>query len=273
MSLNADSPNPEAPRRRTTEDDVAGPRPGDQPAERRRVVVVDDDPLFMSTLTLNLEDAGFEVQGFTQPTAALEHLTERQPDAVILDWHMPEMDGLELLQRLRAQGIGVPAIFLTSLNQPIYEELALERGAVDFVEKSRSFAIILKRLRLITEGVKAATPPGPARAEDPPQGGPLELRADSCRALWLGREVSLTLTEFHVVALLAAKAGGDVSYREIYDVVRGEGFIAGIGSEGYRSNVRTMVKRIRQKFRDLDPAFDALENYPGFGYRWRPSVG
>jgi two-component system response regulator ChvI len=245
------------------------------PADRRRIVVVDDDPLFLSTLTLNLEDAGFDVTGFTGSVAALDHLSgASQPDAIILDWHMPEMDGLELLQRLRAQGLGAPAIFLTSLNQPIYEELALERGAVDYVEKSRSFSIILKRLRLITDGAKApaaptqTAPPPPAPAE-PPANGPLELRGDSCRALWRGHEVPLTLTEFHVVALLADKAGGDVSYREIYDVVRGEGFIAGIGSEGYRSNVRTMVKRIRQKFRDLDPAFDALENYPGFGYRWR----
>jgi two-component system response regulator ChvI len=262
MSLSADNT-----------DTTADRRLGDEPAPRRRVVVVDDDALFLSTLTLNLEDAGFDVVGFTTPTAALDHLADHQPDAVILDWNMPEMDGLELLQRMRAQGMGVPAIFLTSLNQPIYEELALEHGAVDFVEKSRSFSIILKRLRLITEGTKAGPPVEPAAAAEPTQGGPLELRADSCRALWLGHEVSLTLTEFHVVALLAGKAGGDVSYREIYDVVRGEGFIAGIGSEGYRSNVRTMVKRIRQKFRDLDPAFDALENYPGFGYRWRPGVG
>jgi two-component system response regulator ChvI len=252
--------------------------PSGTAADRRHVVVVDDDPLFLSTLTLNLEDAGFDVAAFTGGAAALDHLTgSAQPDAIILDWHMPEMDGLELLQRVRAHGLGVPAIFLTSLSQPIYEELALDRGAVDFVEKSRSFAIILKRLRLITDGAKpvAAAPAGEApaphteaaRHEAAPRA--LELRAESCRALWRGTEVPLTLTEFHVVALLASKTGGDVSYREIYDVVRGEGFIAGIGSEGYRSNVRTMVKRIRQKFRDLDPAFDALENYPGFGYRWR----
>ncbi len=246
-------------------------------ADRRRVVVVDDDPLFLSTLTLNLEDAGFDVSAFSGGSAALDHLNAgARPDAIILDWHMPEMDGLELLQRLRAQGLAVPAIFLTSLNQPIYEELALDRGAVDFVEKSRSFSIILKRLRLITDGTKPSAPVAEEKVLLPgvtPQNGPLELRSDSCRALWQGNEVPLTLTEFHVVALLVGKVGGDVSYREIYDVVRGEGFIAGIGNEGYRSNVRTMVKRIRQKFRDLDSAFDALENYPGFGYRWRADRG
>ncbi len=51
--------------------------------------------------------------------------------------------------------------------------------------------------------------------------------------------------------------------------MRGEGFIAGIGEEGYRANVRAFIKRIRQKFRDVDGEFDSIENYPGFGYRWR----
>ena len=49
----------------------------------------------------------------------------------------------------------------------------------------------------------------------------------------------------------------------------GKGFVAGHGPEGYRSNVRTFIKRIRQKFRDIDDDFDAIENYPGYGYRWQ----
>jgi two-component system response regulator ChvI len=60
-----------------------------------------------------------------------------------------------------------------------------------------------------------------------------------------------------------------VRYRDIYDLVRGEGFTAGVGPEGYRANVRTFIKRIRQKFREIDERFDSIENYPGFGYRWR----
>lgn len=72
--------------------------------------------------------------------------------------------------------------------------------------------------------------------------------------------------------LLAEREGKDVSYREIYNAVKGEGFIAGAGMEGYRANVRALVKRIRQKFKDVDPDFTALENYPGFGYRWRPDA-
>ena len=94
------------------------------------------------------------------------------------------------------------------------------------------------------------------------------LRSDTNRALWAGRVVDLTLTEFRIVNLLAERAGRDVGYREIYDLVHGKDFVAGQGSEGYRANVRTFIKRIRKKFRDIDPGFDHIGNYAGFGYRW-----
>ena len=83
-----------------------------------------------------------------------------------------------------------------------------------------------------------------------------------------GSSIDLTLTEFKILTLLAEKAGQDVGYREIYDLVHGKDFIAGHGSEGYRANVRTFIKRIRKKFRDVDPGFDHIQNYAGFGYRW-----
>jgi two-component system, OmpR family, response regulator ChvI len=86
--------------------------------------------------------------------------------------------------------------------------------------------------------------------------------------LWAGQAADLTLTEFRIVRLLAVKAGQDVGYREIYDLVHGKDFIAGNGSEGCRANVRTFIKRIRKKFRDVDPGFDHIENYASFGYRW-----
>jgi two-component system response regulator ChvI len=94
------------------------------------------------------------------------------------------------------------------------------------------------------------------------------LRSDTNRALWAGRVVDLTLTEFRIVTLLAERAGREVGYREIYDLVHGKDFVAGQGAEGYRANVRTFIKRIRKKFRDVDPGFDHFENYASFGYRW-----
>ena len=158
-------------------------------------------------------------------------------------------------------------IFLTVLSDDIYEEAALAGGAVDFIDKSRRLPILLKRLQLIAEGVRPALDSEPRRAISMSL-GQLELRFDVNRALWGGQTVDLTLTEFKIVTLLAEKAEQDVGYREIYDLVHGKDFIAGHGAEGYRANVRTFIKRIRKKFRDGDPDFDHIENYPGFGYRW-----
>ena len=67
---------------------------------------------------------------------------------------------------------------------------------------------------------------------------------------------------------MLATSGRDLSYREIYDALRGENFIAGEGPDGYRANVRALIKRIREKFLAVDPDFAAIANYPGFGYRW-----
>jgi two-component system response regulator ChvI len=98
--------------------------------------------------------------------------------------------------------------------------------------------------------------------------GRLELRFDINRAAWGGTTLDLTLTEFKIVALLASRTGEDVGYREIYDLVHGKDFVAGYGAEGYRANVRTFIKRIRKKFRDIDSDFDQIHNYAGYGYRW-----
>jgi len=98
--------------------------------------------------------------------------------------------------------------------------------------------------------------------------GHLELRCDLKRASWRNTEVGLTATEFRIVDHLATRAGQDVRYRELYDIVHGEGFAAGSGDMGYRVNVRSFIKRIRQKFLAVDAEFAQIENYLGFGYRW-----
>lgn len=235
------------------------------------IVIVDDDDLLRESVEQNLVDAGFAVRSFGDGASALEYFASGgEADLVLLDWKMPEMNGIEVLKKLRQAGFGVPVIFLTVLSDQIYEEAALSGGAVDFVEKARSFSILLKRIHLILGGSKARPPEdaGGARAGSLVI-GPLELDLTSSRATWEGRRLDLSLTEFRIVHHLARHSGRDVHYRELYDLVHGEGFIAGEGGEGYRANVRTFVKRIRQKFRDIDPEFEFIENYPGFGYRWR----
>ena len=236
------------------------------------IVVIDDDDLFRESVTQNLLDAGYAVRAFADGPSALEALDgDAAADLVLLDWKMPGMNGIEVLRRLREAPLAVPVIFLTVLTEQIYEEAALLGGAVDFIEKSRSFAILKRRIELIVAGSKQRiqAPETIENGTDTTRFGPLTLHRGSHRALWRNTEVPLTVSEFRIVALMAGRAGRDVRYRDIYDLVRGEGFTAGHGPDGYRQNVRTFIKRIRQKFRDIDPSFEAIENYPGFGYRWR----
>jgi two-component system response regulator ChvI len=231
------------------------------------LLLVDDDDLFRESLGLNLVDEGYEVTSFANGQDALAYLDEGRADVMLLDWRMPNLTGIDLLRRMRGAGINIPVIFLTVLSDDIYEQAALEGGAVDFIDKARRLPILLKRLQLIAEGGRSEPEPESAQAPSL-RLGQLILRFDTNRALWAQREVDLTLTEFRIVTLLAEEAGQDVGYREIYDIVHGKDFIAGHGSEGYRANVRTFIKRIRKKFRDVDPGFDNIKNYSSFGYRW-----
>ena len=231
------------------------------------LLLVDDDDLFRESLSLNLVDEGYEVTSFDNGQDALAYLNDGSADVMLLDWRMPNLTGIDVLRRMRGAGIAIPVIFLTVLSDDFYEQAALEGGAVDFIYKARRLPILLKRLQLIAEGGRPVAEPEPAPAPALRLGS-LALRFDTYRALWGGHTVDLTLTEFKILTLLAEKAGQDVGYREIYDLVHGKDFIAGHGSEGYRANVRTFIKRIRKKFRDVDPAFDHIENYAGFGYRW-----
>ena len=234
-----------------------------------RIMVVDDDESFRESLVVSLEELGYDVSAFAYGPAALDHLAAGgRADVILLDWRMPGMSGLEVLRNLRRAGNATPVIFLTVLSEDIYEEAALEGGAVDFIDKSRRLSILIKRLRLIAEGSRPTSDGNGRQVTDVLHIGHLELRFDINRASWAGTPIDLTLTEFKIVALLALRTGEDVSYREIYDLVHGKNFVAGYGDEGYRANVRTFIKRIRKKLREVDSEFEHIHNYAGFGYRW-----
>src|SRR5215468_11741687 len=111
------------------------------------LLLVDDDDLFRESLTLNLIDEGYQVTSFANGRDALAYLEAGgAADVVLLDWRMPNLTGIEVLRRLRRAGITIPVIFLTVLSDDIYEEAALEGGAVDFIDKSRRLPILLRRL-------------------------------------------------------------------------------------------------------------------------------
>jgi two-component system response regulator ChvI len=238
-----------------------------QQAPKWCAYLVDDDDLFRESIERNLVAAGYQVRAFSDGHVFLEEITGHPSAGVILlDWKMPSINGIEILHRLREEGVDLPVIFLTVLGDQIYEEAALAGGAVDFIEKSRSFAIVQRRMEIILSGFRL-TKSGNNKS-DTIHHGPLEIDGASRRVKWRGEDVGLTLTEYRIVQYMVERTGRDVSYRELYDLVHGQGFTAGEGEHGYRANVRAFIKRIRHKFRAMDSNFDAIANYPGFGYRW-----
>ena len=117
-----------------------------------RVVLVDDDRLFREAIAAGLRREAFEVASFDGGASAIAALTGPEPsqtcDVIVLDWRMPEMEGPQVLERLRALGLTTPVVMLTSLSNQVYEEAALGFGAVDFVDKERSVTILAHRLRV-----------------------------------------------------------------------------------------------------------------------------
>jgi two-component system response regulator ChvI len=99
--------------------------------------------------------------------------------------------------------------------------------------------------------------------------GKLVVDQDQRRVWWDGAEVILTSGQFDIVALLAAHAGSCVDNRTIYDCLHYKGFLSGQGHRGFWVNIRSVIRHIRHKFREVDSSFDELENTRAFGYRWR----
>jgi len=235
-----------------------------------RLVLVDDDHDFRDFLSRQLTEEGCIVTAFANGNAALDYLQWADAaDVCLLDWRMPAMSGIDVLRELRRREIMIPVIFLTGLRDDAREEEALRDGAVDFIDKSRRLSVLMKRIELIIKGRRQTIPQAPEVApETRLRRGPLELDLKHKRASWHGRSLELTAAEFRILHHLAARPAMDVSFREIYDLVHGKDFRAGIGDDGYRANVRSFIKRIRMKFRAIDPNFDRIQSYARFGYRW-----
>jgi len=134
---------------------------------------------------------------------------------------------------------------------------------VSFLDKSRGTGILATRLRLIVRNKRQAPEPGNIF-----QCGRLLLKPEIGRAYWDDKDVNLTVSEFKIIYLISSRVGEYVPYRQIYDAMHYTGFVAGSGEHGYRANVRSSIKRIRNKFRECDPVFDEINNYTGFGYCW-----
>jgi two-component system response regulator ChvI len=237
-----------------------------------RVVFVEDDADYREALAGELSDHGFAVHCFGDGQSLLAALeSPLEADVIVLDWNLPQTSGIDLVPELRQRGIDLPIVFLTGHAPTLRESQALDRGAIDFIDKLRGTEVLVRRLRRAAKMTKPAIP----KVQDDQSliNGKLVLRPSVSRAYWNGADVGLTLGEYKIVYLLVSNRGQQQSYRAIYDRLRYEGFIAGMGEDGYRVNVRSTIRRIRQKFMKLDPAFTEIGTYARFGYAWRASEG
>ena len=240
--------------------------PGAAKGRPTRIFFIDDDCLYAETLKVELAEEGFEVQHFAE-TAQLEAALAQsdQPDILLLDWHLPKGSGIAIAQSLRRRGVKLPVVFLTGRENIDYEKQAFDIGAADFVGKSKGVGTLVRRLKRVAANFPGAANSAPAAAAN----GRLILHRQTSRASWDGIDLDLTVGEYNVVELLALNAGNFIPYRALYDVVRAPGFLSGHVPDGFRANVRSTLKRARNKFRVVDADFSAIESYSLFGYRWR----
>jgi len=229
-----------------------------------RILLIEDGVIDRGFLADALSKQGFAVQ--TVASLPGEPDAARDADVIVLHCDLPNSSSIDLLVMMRQQGVNVPVVLLTGQALPAQECLAFDSGAADLVDESRGVGVLAKRLKTVIKASKHADQPQVDRSMIC---GKLLLRPDVNRAYWNDVDLGFTLGEYNIVHLLASNVGKYVTYRAIYDRLRHEGFIAGDGPDGYRANVRSAIKRIRNKFRALDPTFDEIENYTGFGYCWR----
>lgn len=227
------------------------------------IALVDDDRNILTSVSMALEAEGFSVRTFTDGDTALRGLTSRPVDLAILDIKMPRMDGMELLQQLRRQS-DLPIIFLTSKDEEVDEIMGLRMGADDYVKKPFSQRLLLERINVLLRRRERSG----VDDEDPNDEPPMvrgDLRLDSSRHLstWRDKPVNLTVTEFLIVQALASRPGHVKSRDQLMDAAYGEHIYVD------DRTIDSHIKRLRKKFKDVDPDFEQVETLYGIGYRYR----
>jgi len=235
-----------------------------------KVLLVGHDHHYREILGDELSERGFSVRSFGDGESLLDALdTAADADVVVIDWNPQQTSGIDLLPQLRHHGVNLPVVFLSAHALPAHEIMAFDKGAIDFIDKGRGVDVLVKRIKSVVKAFKPAADPS---SDSVIASGRLVLRPDVSRAYWDEIDLGLTIGEYNTVHLLVSNVGRCVTYRSIYDRMTSEGFVAGDGDNGYRANVRSAIKRIRNKFRKHDPAFFEIQNFTSLGYCWgRPA--
>jgi DNA-binding response OmpR family regulator len=219
---------------------------------------VDDDPDLAAALADALGDAGYAVDVAHDGWAGVAALEGRLPDLVLLDIGLPDISGLEVCRRVRAAGITTPILVISGRADLVDVVLGIELGADDDIRKPYNVRELLARVSAQLR--RAATP-------RPQPDGPLELGGLSIdlrghRVCRDGAEIGLTLTEFNLLALLAARHGDIVSRSEM---------LTTIWEHTPEVDPRTIdahIHRLRRKLEQDSPGYCYIDTVPGVGYRF-----
>lgn len=229
------------------------------------VALVDDDRNILTSVSLALQAEGFVTRVYADGAAGLKGCLENPPDLAVIDIKMPRMDGMEMLRRLREKS-ALPVIFLTSKDTEIDEALGLAMGADDYIGKPFSQRLLIERIRAVLRRTanRRSPPEEPAAQVEAIVRGQLEMDPARHRVRWNGRDVALTVTEFLILDALAQRPGFVKTRDQLMDVAY---------SDDTYVDDRTIdshIKRLRKKFRVVDPSFKAIETLYGVGYRFDP---
>ena len=228
------------------------------------IALVDDDRNILTSISMALENEGFKVQTYIDAENALVGISRNPPDLAVIDIKMPGMDGEELLKRLRKKTT-IPIIFLTSKDEEVDELLGLKLGADDFIKKSGGFSIkvLVERIRVqLRKKINNID-----ESKNLIKHGKLILDPAQLECSWGGENLpeKLTTTEFLIVKELAKRPGMIKERGQLMDIAYKD------NNDIEDRTIDSHVKRIRKKFKKVDPDFTAIETRYGSGYRWNVS--
>lgn len=228
------------------------------------IALVDDDRNILTSVSIAMQAEGFVTRVYSDSEAALQAILDNPPDLGIFDIKMPKMDGLELLRRVREKS-NLPVIFLTSKDEELDEALGLAMGADDYIKKPFSQRLLIARVKSIlrrAELVKMSDEEADTEGLEPLIRGSLEMDPARHLVKWNGDNVTLTVTEFMILETLANRPGVVKSRNQLMD--------AAYQDDVYVDDrtIDSHIKRLRRKFREVNPEFDAIDTLYGAGYRY-----
>ncbi|MBX0328554.1 response regulator transcription factor [Oscillochloris sp. ZM17-4] len=226
-----------------------------------RILVVDDEPSISEVVALYLRREGFEVEIAADGDVALEMISRRRPDLLVLDLMLPGVDGLAITRQVRS-GASLPIIMLTARGEEIDRVLGLELGADDYVTKPFSPRELVARVKAV---LRRSQPPADALRD--PATAPIvagALRIDpAARSVALdGVALSLTAREFDLLTFMARRPGHVFTREQLLDQVWGYTFASDM------STVTVHIRRLREKIEDDPTTPRRLLTVWGVGYKF-----